>query len=255
MFDSFTTDESKALLMFLFVCLLITRMGGFAFLFQIILRVLRVDFRSEKLKKYNDNAFDTQIYRLLNGINVACVDDAKLIEENIESGRLRRTSFWFTGFFGPMGHKKIIGFDFILVSFVFTLSVIHGITLLTNTILNYKIGYATFNLKHERLYISTDEIYNKNAEIIIDKKHCSQYKYALSNIYDEACDYITPTSKEKSNALIDAIENERKNAITSLLIGLSFLCMAITLLLGFITFNSLNKEICNIKDNVANSVT
>ncbi|KFK97811.1 MULTISPECIES: hypothetical protein [unclassified Serratia (in: enterobacteria)] len=252
MLDSFTISESKDLLMLLLICLLLIRMGAFTFLFKVI---SGVGFRSEKLKTQSNHSFETQIYRLLKGINVTSIDDAKLIEENIKKGRFIRTSFWFSGFFGPMGHKNFIGFDFILVSFIFAFSAIYGVNLITDTLLNYKNGYATFSQQGNKIYVSPENIYNKNSGILIDKTHCAQYQSSLPQIYDDACGYVTSTSKTKVKTLLKAIENERNKAIDSIITGLCFLAVSTMLFLGFIIFNSLNKEICNIKSSIKNDGT
>ncbi len=161
MFDSFVTDKIKDLLLIVFISLVIIRVGGLSFLLRLVLRVLRVDFRCDKLKKYNDQFYDAQIYRLFNGINVACTEDAVLIEENISNEIFRRSSFWFTGFFGPIGHKRLVRIEIAFITFIFIVSIVFGAFLLISSAYNYQKGYVAFSFENETIYIPPENTYDK----------------------------------------------------------------------------------------------
>ena len=253
MFDSFITDKSKDLLLLVFISLVIIRVGGFSFLFRLVLRVLRVDFRCDKLKKHNDQFYDAQMYRLLNGINVACTEDAVLIEENISNGKFKRSSFWFTGFFGPIGHKRLVRIEIAFISVIFIVSIVFGAFLLISSAYNHQKGYVAFSFENETLYISPENIYDKTKKIKTNKEGCNKYKDTAPNIYTEACEYLTPTSKENSETLNNEIAKERRNILTFTAVGFGFMLIALMLLGGFIQYISLNKIICDIKDSLGNN--
>ncbi|HEJ8088343.1 TPA: hypothetical protein SMI57_001356 [Serratia liquefaciens] len=250
MLESFITDKSKDLLLIIFLTLAVIRVGGFSFLFRLILKLLKIEFTHEKLKKQNQKTFEAQMYRFINGINIQCVEDGALIEENIESGKIQRSSFWFTGFFGPIGYKRLVRIELLLIGSIFFICIILGAALLYNSISDYKKGYVHFNLADEEIYISTENIYDKNKNKTTTKDICNTQKESLSNTYIEACSYLPPTSEEKSKELNEAIETEKKNTKLFELTGFIFIFIAVLLLLGFLQYISLNKKICDIKDNL-----
>lgn len=255
MLDFFITDKSKDLLLTIFISLVVIRVGGFSFLFRLTFKLLRVEFQNEKLKKHNQNSFEAQMYRFINGINVTCAKDGALIEENIENGTIQRSSFWLTGFFGPIGYKRLMRVELLFIGIIFLTCIAFGAILLHNSISDYKKGYAHFDLTGEKIYISPENIYDKIKNKTTTKENCYIQKDTLSNTYIEACSYLTPTSKDKSKELIDAIENEKKNTKIFELTGFSFIFIALLLFLGFLQYISLNRKICNIKDNIKNDVT
>lgn len=255
MLDSFITDKSKDLLLIIIISLIVIRVGGFSFLFRLILKLLRIEFQNEKLKKHNQNSFEAQMYRFINGINVTCAEDGALIEENIENGKIQRSSFWLTGFFGPIGYKRLMRIDLLFIGVIFLTCIVFGAALLFNSISDYEKGYVKFNLVGEKVYISPENIYDKIKNKKTTKENCNTQKSPLSKTYIEACSYLIPTSKEKSKELIDAIANEKKNTKIFELTGSLFMLIALFLSLGFVQYNILNKKICDIKDNIKNDVT
>lgn len=106
MFDQFITEDAKNSAFIIFIILIIIRTGGISFLPRLFIKLMRLDFLNIKLKKTNDYFFNIQLYRFINGINVDNIKTADFIDGMIKSGFLKRSQFFLTCFFGPLGKKK-----------------------------------------------------------------------------------------------------------------------------------------------------
>lgn len=247
MIDFLMTERLKELLFLIILVLIILRVGGISFLMRLFLRICKVDFYDGKIKEYNRDRFDAQMYRFLNGINIVNMNDADVIEKGLKTGVFRRSSFWLTSFFGPLGVRRIMGFEIIFSVLIFTVSVGCGVFMLVEKP-DYKRNYAVYNVSDDRkLLISLNEIYDKKMNRHLNEADCRALSAENGEDYKSACSYLTTESKVKRNELEDAIREAKGNILVYLSISFVFLAVGLLLLCGFASFIWLNKKVCDLK--------
>ncbi|MGP2543352.1 hypothetical protein [Yersinia sp. 2541 StPb PI] len=242
-----TTDLAKDILFFTLIILTIIRMGGISFLLRLFLKILRVDFSDDRLKKHNNDIFNVQIYRFLTGAHLKNIDDVILVTKGIEKGKFNRFSFFFSGFFGPLGDKRKVNFEIVLMFLFIAALFILSITMICNKPY-HKNGYATYNYRGDEIMISSSRIYDTKKKEYLRKEYCEAIKTSKESIYTGACDYLVTTTPEKRNELINAIRDERVAAYIYTFVSMSFFLISVLLGVGFYNFICLNRILCDIKD-------
>lgn len=244
MFDQFITEDAKNSASLIFIILIIIRTGGISFLPRLFIKLMRLDFLNTKLKKENDYFFNIQLYRFINGINVDNTKTADFIDGMIKSGVLKRSQFFLTCFFGPLGKKKRSKSDMAVALIVIAYCLASGVYMLYDKP-NYKEGYAKYNIENGYYFISEHEIYDKSASKILNKKTCQTLTDSEKAKYDAPCNYLTTDFSVKRSELIEAIEMEKKYMSLYWILSSSFFSIAFFLIFGWYNFYKVNNKICD----------
>lgn len=244
MFDQFITEDAKNSASLIFIILIIIRTGGISFLPRLFIKLMRLDFLNTKLKKENDYFFNIQLYRFINGINVDNTKTADFIDGMIKSGTLKRSQFFLTCFFGPLGKIKRSKSDMAVALIVIAYCLASGAYMLYDRP-NYKEGYAKYNIENGYYFISEHEIYDKPASIILNKKACQTLTDSEKVKYGPPCDYLTTDFLVKKSELIEAVKMEKKYMRVYWTLNSFFFLMAFFLMFGWYNFYKVNNKICD----------
>lgn len=244
MFDQFITEDAKNSVSIILIILIIIRTGGISFLPRLFIKLMRLDFPNAKLKKENDYFFSIQLYRFINGINVDSIKTADFIDGMIKSGALKRSQFFLTCFFGPLGKKKRSKSDMAIALIVMSYCLGSGIYMFYDKP-NYKEGYAKYNIENGYYFISEHEIYDKSASIILNKKTCQTLTDSEIAKYGAPCSYLTTDFSVKRSELTDAIKMEKKYMRVYCILSSFFFSMAFFLIFGWYNFYKVNNKICD----------
>jgi hypothetical protein len=244
MFDQFITEDAKNSASIILIILIIIRTGGISFLPRLFIKLMRLDFLNIKLKKTNDYFFNIQLYRFINGINVDNIKTADFIDGMIKSGILKRSQFFLTCFFGPLGKKKRSKSDMTIAMIVIAYCLGAGVYMLYDRP-NYKEGYAKYNIENGYYFVSEHEIYDKSASVILNKKSCQTLTDLEKIKYGLPCDYLTTDLSVKRSELIDAIGIEKNSMRAYWTLNSLFFLIAFFLTFGWYNFYKTNNKICD----------
>ncbi|MEI7319714.1 hypothetical protein [Pectobacterium parmentieri] len=248
MFDVFSdsVDFYKNSLLFVTLVLCMVRVGGVSFFIKLLLKAVRLDYSDNKIKSYEDDFFNAQLFRLFNGVNVKTTKDAELVCEALKTGEIKRTDFRFSGFFGAVGVNRQDRMSVIAMSglFVFCLACALSLMYFSPPM---KFGYATYNYRDDVVLISHENIYDPIEKKYFNKKDCDG-NGERKEILKLSCEYLTTNEGEMKKELEKAIDNERTSSTIYLTLVAFFGSFGGIMFVGYMNFIKINKVICNLKN-------
>lgn len=245
-----SVESYKLIVISVIALMLILRTGGVSFIFRLLLRGFNISYDNLKLKKAENVAYDLQLFKALEGINVRNISDAKLIRGLINSGEIHRGDLFFTAPFGYLGDRKR--------SWYFVpLQIITILCCLILTIQSYnistahKLGYMRVDFMGQAEYVSLTDITTENEDNIIGEKTC---EYVLSSKFEHSIRGASCSSLMRARNEVDYSKWLSKQIEKSDLEyrtffwGSVFYCfLFIYLTIGLKNFISMNKKILKIK--------
>ncbi|WP_147198416.1 hypothetical protein [Pantoea sp. CCBC3-3-1] len=224
------------------------RTGGISFLLRFLFKILRVKFNDGRNENINNEIFDIQLYRLINGIYVEKYEEIYFIEEKRKEGKLKNISFLFAGFFGPVMKGKLNAIDYIaVIGAGVAFMLLFMIT--ANASSEYKNGYATYRFENdEYMFINTERVldpYKGNQEV-----NCHDPRVVISGgkNYKETCDYLLNQGKDRKDIISSAIKNNAQQKKTFVSMAASFLILLSITVIGFINYRDSSQKIMKLKE-------
>lgn len=157
--------------------MLILRTGGISFFFRLFMRIFSLSYDNHQLKKSESAAYDLQLFKALEGVNVRNISDAKIIRNGINTGVIPRQRLWFTspiGYIGDSEKSRIFYCKNILI-----LILCLGASLLSHHLTTfYKFGYYRVEAMGQHEYVSLSDITTQDEDRFLGKKTC---EYVLSH--------------------------------------------------------------------------
>ncbi|MBN3265153.1 hypothetical protein [Pectobacterium brasiliense] len=248
MFDIFSNsiDFYKNSLLIVTLILCFIRVGGVSFFIKLLLKALRLDYSNSKIKLYEEDFFNAQLFRLFNGVNVKSAKDAELVCEALSEGEIKRSDFRFSGFFGPVGVNRQDRMSVILMSGLFVFCLVCALSLMYLSP-PMKLDYTTYNYHGDVVLISHDNVYDPTEKKYFNKKTCSAND-EKKEIIKLSCEYLITSDSEMKKELSKAIDNERASSTIYLTLVLFFASFGGIMFVGYMNFLKINKIICNLKN-------
>lgn len=245
-----SVESYKLIVISVIALMLILRTGGISFLFRLLLRGFNISYENPKLKKAESIAYDTQLFKALEGINVRNISDAKLIRGLINSGEIHRGNFFFTAPFGYLGDRKRPWY--FIPSQIITILCCLLLTIQSyNIAAGHKLGYMRVDYMDQTEYVSLTDIMTKNEDNIIGIKTC---EYVLSNKLDHSirgasCSRFLRAQNEDDYRKWLSKEIEKSDLeYRTFFWGSFFYCFLFAYLsIGLNNFINMNKKILEIK--------
>jgi hypothetical protein len=249
-FISGVFGEYKAYFLVLFLIVIFIKQPSISFFIGLLLKLFRIKYSDSHYMEYDEKIYNQQLFRLKRGVRTISDEDAKLISDALNDGRIDRSILRFTSFFGPVGVKRTIRLQ--LINAIFFGLLLMGVAF--EIIYNapyMKSGYVTYNTDgNEELYISKHRVYNKTNNQFYNKLDCLNLREKVEATQDlkKACIYITTTDPDMRSELQAAIDSEthaKKGLVIAVILLFGF---GAWLIIGFNNFVKLNKLVCDIKN-------
>lgn len=246
--NELSTEWYKLILLTLIAVMLIIRTGGLSFFFRVFMRVFNLSYDSHTLKKTESTAFDLQLFKALEGINVKNASDAKFIRDQINKGVLKKQGFICSTPYGFIGDKKK-GWGF-YIFFALSIVIFFGTSIYSNHIANtHKLGYYLVEAMDRQEYVSLSNVTDKDENMFIDKNSCENF---LSHGYDfsirtASCSLLINSQGNERLWLEKKIEKSDLEFRLFYWGSVIYCVLAIYLSIGLFTFATMNREILKIK--------
>lgn len=221
------------------------RVKDISFFMVVILRALRIDYTDKRFDSYDEELYNLNLFRLKQGVNVSSLDDALIVNNALHGGQIEKKLLWFSGFFGPIGVKRTMRVDSIVVPLYAIFIILLGISLLYS-LPPSKSGYATYN-SNPPMLISLYNVYDSTNKNYFNKIDCLALKQDASQALKRSCNYITSTDETIRSELKDGIESEKMAKEIVAFVIISALMLGSMLTLGFSHFMHLNTIVCDLK--------
>lgn len=239
-------------IVFLIFCLFLffVKLPSVGFFVGLILKLFRIKYTDKDYKEYEMKQYNQQLFRLKTGVRAASTDDAKLISDALNNGRIDRSTVRFTSLFGPVGVKRTIRLQSITAMLFGVLFI--GTAFSTLYSAPYiKSGYVTYHINNvEKLYISQHRVYDKKHNVSYNKSDCTNLIKDTKSIQQlkDACLYITTNDSDIREELREAINSESTGQILLVVFVFTLLFIGWFLIIGFNNFVKFNKLVCDMKD-------
>ncbi|WP_120806636.1 hypothetical protein [Yersinia sp. IP36721] len=238
----------KLILIILTALFLTIRFGGISFFFRLFTRVFNLSYYNSKLKKSESIAYDLQLFKVLDGANVRNINDANLIRNEMNLGKIQRTGLFFTSIFGYIGdRKRSRSFFAFFICAIIIFSTFSFYSIYTTS--SYKIGYYRINPVSNNEFVSLEHITDKNENFFMTKSGCKRYQAGGYNtIRAKSCSYLLDSEKEENLWLSKQIEKNDLEYRIFYWGGVFYLLVSLYFLIGLFNFYQLNKYILKIKE-------
>ncbi|MFG6654870.1 hypothetical protein ACG0Z5_10410 [Scandinavium sp. M-37] len=237
---------------FLILCLVIIfiKQPSISFFIGLLLKLFRVKYSDSHYMEYDEKIYNQQLFRLKRGVRTVSPEDAKLISDALNDGRIDRSTLRFTSFFGPVGVKRTIRLQLVNAIFFGLLLMSIAFEIIYNAPY-MKPGYVTYNTdSKEELYISKHRVYNKTNNQSYNKLDCLNLVKKAETTPDlkNACVYITTDDPDMQSELQTAISSERHAKKWLIIAVVALFGFGAWLIIGFNNFVKLNKSVCDLKN-------
>lgn len=235
----------------LITILVIIRTGGISFFFRLFMKIFNLSYDNHQMKRVESIAYDLQVFKAIEGVNVKHLNDARLIRSEINSGNIDKINFIFTSPFGCIGNKPITKFFIIrhaLIILLFTAIAIYS-SQIASTL---KLGYYKETFKNESEYVSLTNVTTENELILVSKENC---EFLLSGEHPfslriQSCSRLVNSYDNDGTNKIWLSKQIEKNDLVyrTLYWGSAFyFALAFILTIGLFNFQRMNREILKIK--------
>lgn len=229
--------------------IIILRTGGVSFFFRLFIRIFNLSYSNPQLKKSENMAFDLQLFKALEGINVRNLSDAKVIRNNINSGRIPKERLWFTSAVGYIGDSEKTGW-FYFYNIIILICCLGAALYSDYSATFYKFGYARVEAMGQHEYVSLSDITTQNEDLFLGKKAC-EYILSANLVYSiriASCSLLMRSQGNDSKWLEKQIEKSnlgyRIYRLGSYFYSFLFACLSI----GLWNFSYSNKLILQLKN-------
>lgn len=192
------------------------RAYGIADLLRFLFRYFKFDYTDRKMKYLDEKWFNLQLFKITNGINVSNINDARVIQEGLNEGRLSPSLFLFSSSWGDVTVEKSLG-RILWLYFVGLIFFIIG------SIAWYQQeslvdGYARFVYMDSSYYVSKNKLIittrngNVKDAIVHSKQDCIRSSKFIneSSLFSIACHKLLDDSETFQWWLSDEIKSVDK---------------------------------------------
>ena len=155
--------EKELLTYFLYMglfCFIMNRAYGVANLLRFLFRYLNIGYSDRKMKSLDEKWFNIQLFKIINRINVTTIEDARLIQQGLNQGFLKPSTFYFTSGWGDITVRMSLYTK--ICSFLKGFAII-GLGCFAWYMQEPVVdGYAKFDYKESSYYISKDKMFIAN---------------------------------------------------------------------------------------------
>ncbi|MGP6441541.1 hypothetical protein ACTZGI_02225 [Rahnella aceris] len=226
-------------------CLAWIRVRDLSFFMGVVLRALRINYSDHRFDEYDNKQYNLHLFKLKNGVNVQNLDDAVIVNIALEDGVIESKLLRFSGFFGPVGIKRTMKAEAIIVP-IYALFIIFGGLSILFAMPPSKAGFATYNTSPP-LFVSLYGVYDKENDKYFNKTDCLNLNENVGSAIKRACGYITTNDNLIRDELKEGIKSDKMaKQIIGGIVAFAIL-LGYVLLVGFTRFKLLNKIVCDIK--------
>jgi len=242
-------ESYKLFLIIPIIIMLILRTGGVSFFFRIFMKMFKVSYDSHQLKRIESKAYDLQLFKALEGINVRNIDDARFIKDKVNKGQIHQAGFLFTYPIGPIGDKKRTGIFFFGNAFIIVLCL--SLALCFNHMSSYyKVGYYRVNAMGQSEYVSLSSVTTKNEDRFLGKSTCD---FVLSQNFDysirtASCSIFIRGQGDDKLWLTKEIEKSDREYRIFYWVSVFYSFLFSYLSIGLVNFYRTNKLILKLKE-------
>ncbi|TBM30347.1 hypothetical protein [Hafnia paralvei] len=240
----------KLSMIVLFTFIVIMKTGGISFLFRVFIRIFKLSYNNSVLQKSENTAYDLQLFNILYGANVRSINDAKIIQSEMNAGRIQRFEILFSSIYGFIGDRKrsnIFYSFFIAAIFIFTLFSIASFYIISGQ----KIGYYRISIEDQVEFISLNYITDDYDLTWFDKSSCRQLlehsTLPIPSARFFSCSQLLKSDEDGGHYLSKKIEENDFNYRLFFWGGIFYLLYSVYLSIGLFNFHRVNKYILKIK--------
>ncbi|UPT57210.1 hypothetical protein [Dickeya zeae] len=244
MFD-FSFEKKEILiyvLYFLLFFFVINRTYGISNLLRFVFRYFKIDYSDRKMKTLDESWFNIQLFKIINGINISNIEDARIIQKGLNEGILKPSIFFLTSSWGDIAQEKTI-MRISLEYFVgFLFLTLGSFSWYLQNPINY--GYAKIDYKEFSYHISKDRmvITNQNAKIshenVYSKQDCRNGLSVVpeTSVYAIACKKLLNENDSFQWWLTEKIESTNKEKRNLQVLSYSYCAIGFILLYSLTQF-------------------
>lgn len=227
------------------------RAKGLQNVLRFLMRYFNVSYTDKKMKELDESWFNIQLFRFTTGINISTIEKARLIQENLNKGKLRASSFTFISSWGDVTRnvtlkEKVKNYLIALILFVLGSFAWYAQLPLVYNYTKVDYGDLSYYISNEKVImnpISTPPDLSQARS----KKDCQEALKTgvipAGSLFDNSCRYLLNESDISKNRLNGEIErvNTSKRSLTILY----YLYCSLAVLWGFTfyRFTKANKAV------------
>lgn len=213
-------------LYFLLFLMVLWRANGLHNLLRFLMRHFNVSYTDAQLKKLDDTWANIQLFRFITGVNVSHIEDARKIQEKLNSGQLKISTFKFIGGWGdimsPISTRKIVFNYLAALAFVLIGSFAWYVQKpLVYDFIKVDYGNAPYYISNDKVILNPIDTPPDLSEAR-SKRDCLDFlnldKKFPGSTFDIACQRLlqeSDISKSRLNGLIEK-NNSAKKSLTIL---------------------------------------
>lgn len=241
------------------VVFILWRAKGAQNILRFLARYFKINYTDKRMKELDESWFNIQLFKFTTGINISTIENARLIQEKLNTGELKASSFTFAGSWGDITRvvkqrELVINY---LVAFIFF--VLGSLVWDAQSPLIY--NYTKVNYGDLSYFISNDNVIMNPVSSPPDtsearsKKDCEEAlktgTIPAGSLFDNSCKFLLNDSDISKNRLNGEIEktNTKKRNLTIL----SYLYCSLSVLWAFTfyRFTKANKIVRKVIPTIA----
>jgi hypothetical protein len=217
------------------------------------MRILKLSYNNPQLKTSEKIAYDLQLFKALEGINVKNANDALLISNEINSGSIKKSDFIFTSIFGYIGNERQPPYIFWMSVALIIYSITVGLGSAWRSSY-FKEGYYRFQVRENYEFVSLSKITDFDESISVGIENCKFYMSLgiTTSLRFQTCSLLLRSNNGNSDWLLKKIEQSNMQFRALFYGGLFYLLYAFYLIIGLYNFRVTNIKILNIKNEIKN---
>lgn len=227
------------------------RAKGLQNVLRFLMRYFKVGYTDKKMKELDDSWFNIQLFRFTTGINISTIEKARLIQENLNTGKLKASSFTFISSWGDVTRIVTLGEKVKNYLIALILFAVGSFAWYVQLPLVY--DYTKVNYGDLTYYISNEKVIMNPVSTPPDlsqarsKKDCQEALKTgvipAGSLFDISCRYLLNDSDISKNRLNGEIEriNTSKRSLT--ILYYLYCSLAVLWAFTFYRFNKANKAV------------